>query len=230
MPVIRLTALAALVACGFAIAYVAAPPGGAYARFGQVVGSGEVVTQQRSVGPFHRIAVSGSTDVTVSVGGAQTVALEAQPNIAEVIETNVNGGTLEIRSNESYTTRKKVRLRVTVPSLDGVRIAGSADVTIDGARGPSLDLATYGSGDFDAAGNVERLTYEGNGSGDARLARLVVRDAVVRIHGSGTARLHVNGTLSVEIAGSGDVTYIGTPRILRQTVHGSGSVTAAGGE
>jgi hypothetical protein len=229
MRAIRLAALTALVACGLAIAFIAVPPSGASSWFSHVVGAGDVVTQERTVEPFHRIAVMGSPDVAVSVGRAQTVALDAQPNVAAVIVTSVSGGTLEIRASQSYTTNKKVLVRVTLPNLDSVRIAGSSKVTIDGARGPALDLVTNGSGSFDANGNVDRLAYESNGSGDARLARLVVRDAVVRVHGSGDARLHVNGTLDVEIAGNGDVTYIGSPRILRQTVHGSGSISAAGG-
>jgi hypothetical protein len=227
---LSLTAVAALVACGLLIALVTAPPLFAFPWFSQVVGTGDVVTQQRTVNPFRRVSVKGSEDVSISVGGAQSVGVEAQPNVAEVIETKVRDGTLEVKSEKSYATTKKVLVRVTVPSLDGVTISGSSSVTIVGARGPSLDLKTNGSGDYEASGNVDRLSYTSNGSGDARLARLIVRDAVVRIHGSGGVKLHVSGTLDVEILGSGDVTYIGTPRIVRQVIRGSGSISAAGGE
>lgn len=222
--------VALLIAGGFFVALATAPHQAGSAWFGQIAGAGDVVTQQRGVAPFDRIAVNGSTDVEVRVGGAQSVAVEAQPNIAELIETTVREGTLIVSSHTSFTTHRRVVVHVTVPSLAALAIHGSADATIDAARGPSLELSTYGSGDIAASGDVDRLHYDSSGSGNARLVRLRVRDATVRIRGSGDARLHVTETLDVEVSGSGDVTYIGSPRVLRQVVHGSGSVSAAGGE
>lgn len=223
-------AIAFLIAGGFIVALATLPQRAGSTWFGQIAGAGDVVTQQRAVAPFERVAVNGSTDVDVRVGGAQSVAVEAQPNIAELIDTTVHDGRLVVSSHESFTTHRRVMVHVTVPNLAALAIHGSADVTIDAARGPSLDLSTYGSGDIAASGDVERLHYDSSGSGNARLVRLRAREATVRIRGSGDARLHVTETLDVEISGSGDVTYIGAPRVLRQVVHGSGSVSAAGGE
>ena len=59
----------------------------------------------------------------------------------------------------------------------------------------------------------------------ARLRDLAVRDAVVRVRGSGDAQLGLVSSLDAEVLGSGDVTYAGSPKIVRQVVRGSGSIS-----
>jgi hypothetical protein len=222
--------VALLIAGGLVVALATAPPIAGSSWWGSVMGSGDVVTQERAVGPFERVIVNGSTDVDVSIDDAQSVTVEAQQNIEPLIETSVRDGVLVVSSRRSYTSHRNVAVHVTVPNLTGVATHGSADVTIDGARGPSLDLSTHGSGDITASGDVDRLFYNSSGSGDAKLADLRARDVTVRMRGSGDARLAVADSLDVEVSGSGDVTYSGTPSVLHQVVHGSGSVSAADGE
>jgi hypothetical protein len=226
-----LLAFALLVATGFAIALVTAPialassPIQIVGWFGQVVGSGDPVRDARSVPAFHRITVNGSADVYVTVGQAQSLVIEGQRNIVDIIDTTVEDGTLTVGSRKSYTTHKDVIVHVTVPDLDGLTLHGSSDATIDGARGGNLDVSVHGSGDVTASGRVEGLTYNCYGSGDAKLAGLAVRDAVVRVRGNGDVRLNVSGTLDVEIAGSGVVRFTGPARVVHQTIRGSGSVS-----
>ena len=220
-----------LVATGCAIAAIAAPlafgnaPFQIGAMFGQVVGSGDVTRETRTVSAFRRISVNGSTDVRVRIGSDQSVVVEGQPNIIGIIETKVSDGTLSISSTQSYTTNRDVVVHVTVPALDGVTVRGSADAYVDGVRGDNFDVSVYGSGDVTANGSVDRLTYTCNGSGSGKLKGLAARSAVVKVRGSGDARLNVSDTLDVEVSGSGDVVYSGRARVIRQVIRGSGSVS-----
>jgi hypothetical protein len=232
--ILAATLAGALALTGLAIILVAAPltmglaftmPHDSVGWLGGVIGSGAVEREARSVEPFHRVAVRGSTDVHITVGGTQSVEVEAQRNIASLIDTTVENGTLTVSTRRSYTTFRHTSVNVTVPSLDGMAVNGSSDVSIEGARGPSLDITIRGSGDVTASGSVDHLAYTSVGSGDGRLQRLSVHDAVVQIRGSGDARLGTTGTLDVEVYGSGDVSYDGPARIVRQVVRGSGSVS-----
>jgi Putative auto-transporter adhesin, head GIN domain len=231
--VVGLIAAIMLAATGFAIARVVAPylpgwmsvPAAAIAFGQQVVGSGDLVSDTRSVGTFRSISSKGSVDVRVTVGPAASVVVEAQKNILSLIDTKVEDGTLVVSSHGSFTTTRNPLIKITVPELRGVSVSGSSDVKIAGMRGSSLDLNVYGSGDVSADGSVDRLTYTGSGSGDARLKSLNVRDAVIKIRGSGEADVHVSGTLDVDVSGSGEVRYSGGGRIVRQNIRGSGSVT-----
>jgi len=203
----------------------ALPPGRVLAAwFDQVKGTGDVATQQRTVGSFTRVVVKGSIDVAVTVGKPQSVAVEAQPNIAEIVETKVDGGALVVSTTKSYSTNKKATVRVAMPALAGVELNGSSNLAVDGARGASLELALSGSGDIRAAGSVDKLTYSCSGSGSADLRKLQAKTADVTISGSGDVKVAAADALTVTISGSGDVVYYGSPR-LSQKIRGSGSVS-----
>jgi Putative auto-transporter adhesin, head GIN domain len=189
-----------------------------------VRGVGAVATQRRSVPPFRRVRTKGDTDVTVTVGPQQAVAVEAQPNVAALVTTDVQGDELVISSDKPYSTDRTVVVHVTLPDLEGITIDGSANATVHGVRGAAIELAIQGSGDITATGSVERLTYTSSGSGDAHLDGLSANDVVVKIAGSGSARVAARDTLDVVISGSGDVSYRGAPH-LTQTIRGSGSIT-----
>ncbi len=191
---------------------------------GTVVGQGDVASQSRSLAPFRKVVVNGSTDVEISAGQPQSVAVEAQPNVAEVIRTTVDDDTLTVSSERSYRTHARTVVKIAVPDLDAVRLDGSADARVDGVHGAGLSLAVHGSGDITVAGRADDLSYECAGSGDATLDDLQVRTADVRIYGSGGVHLAVSDALNVHIYGSGDVIYRGSPHV-QQTVMGSGSVS-----
>ena len=106
-----------------------------------------------------------------------------------------------------------------------MKLRGSSSATVEGARGPSLDVSIAGAGNIDASGSVERLNLDCNGAGNADLATLSVRDAVVRLSGVGNASLNVSGTLDVAIYGVGSVTYRGTGRVVRREIRGVGSLS-----
>jgi len=221
--VAALTALLVLV--GFAILWTFPPAASAFGLFDRPSATGSMTDQARAVGEFHKIDVRGSTDVRVSVGGAQSVVVVAPAGIADLIETAAADGTLTVSTKRTYWTPGHTVVRISVPTLDAIAIDGSADATVEGIHGPAFDVTLRGSGDLTASGAAGRLTYDCDGSGDARLRDLAVRDAVVRIRGSGDAHLAVSQTLDAEIFGSGDITYEGSARLVNEVIRGSGSVS-----
>jgi hypothetical protein len=226
-----IVAILALTAAAVAFASIALVIGavpqmaGSIGGFGSVAGEGDVATDSRSVAAFHRVVVNGSTDVEIEAGRPQDVRVEAQPNVAALIHTDVSGDSLIVSTDRSYSTRERTVVHIALPDLDGVQLDGSADARISGVHGSALQLVVHGSGGFTASGETGALTYECSGSGDGDLGDLSSRTANVRIYGSGDLRLAVSDDLDVAIYGSGDVTYRGTPHIS-QRILGSGTVSA----
>jgi hypothetical protein len=191
----------------------------------RVVGSGDVVRQERSLGACHQVELGGAARLQVTVGGPQSVLVEAQPNIAALIETTVSNGTLKITDTKQYTSSRDVVVRITVPSIDGLEISGFSDATITGAHGPKLDISVSGTGSVTASGQVDRLSLACGGAGNAQLQGLVARDAVVSLSGVGNAEINATGTLDVSISGVGSVRYRGSARVVHQSINGVGSVS-----
>ncbi len=209
-----------------------------------VKGVGEVVRKPLNVDAFHGIRVEGSMDVVLTQGATQAVEIEAQENLIALLETKVSNGVWEITTNDGYTTNKNFIVHITVPVIDEVTVDGSGDVTSNGTfSSDEMDLAVAGSGnitltfdskkvDVDIAGSgdmvlsgtCERLKVGIAGSGDVDARKLKSADAVVDIAGSGDVVLEANQSLEASIAGSGDVSYHGSPARISRNVMGSGEV------
>ena len=204
-------------------------------------------------GPFDRIALAGSTDVVVAVGGAPSIRAEGEAETLDRLEITVEGGQLHIglragsRGWFHWGSRRGVTVHVTVPALAAASIAGSGDMRIDRVEGPRFAGSVTGSGDLDvgalavgeasfsvtgsgdirAAGRSQRASATVVGSGDLRLGGLETANATLSVAGSGDIGIRATETAAVELRGSGDVTVSGPARCTIDK-SGSGDVHCGG--
>jgi hypothetical protein len=212
-------------------------------------GSGNLVTEERPVSGIERIALYGIGEVEVTLGASETLVIEAEDNLLQYLETEVDNGVLELRTRNliNLQPRKDIRYTVTVKSIDGLEILGSGNITLDQADVPSmrlliagsggihvgdlkadaLDITIPGSGKIQVSGEVERQTINVAGSGKVQANDLRSQSAEVRLAGSGDMTIWVVEDLTVRILGSGDIRYYGSPSVS-QTILGSGNVTSLG--
>ncbi len=211
--------------------------------------------ETREAEPFTSVGFAISGTLYVSEGETHVVEIEADEEILEFIETVVEDGRLRVRSTQETSwlswlwggNEREVTadVYVTMPSLDGVSVAGSGDVIVqDTFTSDRLSVAIAGSGDIDMPlqastvsasiagsgsislrGTAERLSANIAGSGDVQAGDLQVERAEVQIAGSGDCYVHARDQLSASIMGSGDVIYAGSPEIERGIL-GSGEVRA----
>lgn len=167
--------------------------------------------ETRQVPAFTSIINTGSVDVVVKQGATQSVVVEADAGVANRIRTEVSGKVLTISNQGTFRNIRIMKVWITVPLLEEVKMAGSGDLTTDGVL------------------KCQRFTFRINGSGDARL-HLEATDVEGKTSGSGDIDLAgVSGLLDLELTGSGDV----EGRDLRLShlklrVNGSGDVTLDG--
>ena len=192
---------------------------------GTVKGSGNVQIEERSVGDFHGIRLIGSPDVHITVGGAPSLTLEAEDNLLPLISTEVKNGILEISSEKSFSSRKPIRVTLTVPELRSVNVLGSGDIMAEGVSGDTFRAMVKGSGDIELTGAVGHVEVEVLGSGDIELFGLEAVDGTATVKGSGDIHIQASGSLDLKVLGSGDIRYRGSAEV-HQEVHGSGDIRA----
>lgn len=188
----------------------------------RVIGSGQMVTVERILSPFHRIQVDTGTDLEVTIGDPQSVILTIDDNLLEMLRTDVSGGTLHVWSDARFMAGGG-DLKITVPSFDGVEIRGSGDVLVRGLDGGRFESKILGSGDMRLDGRVDVHDIISMGSGEVEAAGLTARHVGALIMGSGSVRVDVEDSIDVRIVGSGDLEYSGGD-IRNQTIIGSGTV------
>ena len=212
-----------------------------------VVGSNNIITQEKQLSAYDRIEVLGSYDVIFTDGEVGKIKIKAPDNILPLIQTEVSDGLLRIDTGKNrYKLKEPIIIYVPVDSrLKQVDIKGSADiyseknletkalnVSIYGSGDArlavdvsSLDLEVVGAGDIRVSGRAKDLSIDISGSGDVDTSKLTAEKAVISISGAGDVSAYVTEDVDISIAGSGDVTIKGNPKKIKQKINGSGRVS-----
>jgi hypothetical protein len=187
-------------------------------------GSGNVITETRTVSGFDEIVLSGSGEVVVDINGTESLTIEAEDNIMPLVMTEVHDGRLELSTKSSISPTVTVIYTISAAELDGVSIGGSGAITVTGIDADSFDAEISGSGQIEAMGTTDTLDVEISGSGRYAGADLVASVATVSMSGSGHALVDVTDILDAEVSGSGTVEYIGDPNVS-SSISGSGDIS-----
>ena len=211
-----------------------------------VVGSKNIITQEKQLSAYDRIEVLGSYNVIFTDGEVGKIKIKAPDNILPFIQTEVSDGLLKIGTGKNrHRVKQPIIIYVPVDSrLTQVDIKGSADiyseknletkalnVDIYGSgdvrlqvEASSLALKIDGSGDIRVGGKTDNLSININGSGDVEVPNLKAEKAAISISGSGDVSAYVTEDVDISIAGSGDVIIKGNPKKIKQKINGSGRV------
>lgn len=171
-------------------------------------GSGNIVSEPRTVGEFTSVSASGGVDVQLVVepGASYAVTVNYDDNLLSKIRTEVVGDTLEIES-EGFTSisgggRRFVEVRM--PTLVRLDASGGSDIT--------------------GRGSVGRLAVNASGGADVDLSSVDAEE--VEVSASGGADLTVKASISVRGSASGgaDVTILGDPSTIDVSTSGGADV------
>ena len=190
-----------------------------------VQGSGVAVTQTRAVARFTGLDLAGSNNVTVIVGGPQSVVVHADSNLVNHVTTGVVAGTLVIGDTGGFTTRSPMSVDVSVPSLTALNLSGDGQISVAGINAAQLTVTVSGSGLLSAAGTVTRLDVTLSGDGQAQLSQLTASEVHAVVSGSGLIQVTATTSLDAAVPGSGAIIYSGNPPQVTTSITGTGTVT-----
>lgn len=160
-------------------------------------GSGNIVTEHRTVDGFDSMEIENGieVDLVVDPSAAPAVDVVYDDNLQERILVSVDGGTLHLSARGSmspFGTDGRY-VRVTTPSLTLLNLSGGAQI--------------------DADGEIDVLDLEVSGGGIARLGDLLVEEVLVDISGGGSARINVSETIEGQVDSGGSLTIDGDPAV-----------------
>ncbi len=212
----------------------------------KVFPDGPAIEENRTVGDFTRVEAAFSGSVEFVQAPSQSVIVKAADNLQDYIITEVKGNTLVLKTKPNVNIRGgSVTIYVSNPAMNGASISGSGnfsftsnintctlELSVSGSGNISLPQLTStnvnaeitGSGDISInGGTVATQDIRITGNGDYHTQQMRSEQAIVRVSGSGEAKLWADNKLDVQISGSGDVWYSGNPSI-NTSISGSGKV------
>ncbi|GGE03780.1 DUF2807 domain-containing protein [Tsuneonella deserti] len=193
------------------------------------------------------LVLAGPDTVIVSKGEKLTIEVGGDADAAEALRFTLDDETLGIMRQSGWKGDGKATVRVTMPNLERLTLAGSGTVQADritgdaetvvagsgsvqlaGVDAKKLEVTIAGSGSLAAAGRAQSLELSIAGSGSADMAGLKVDGAEVTIAGSGDASFASDGTVEATVMGSGDVTVTGKAKCTIKSM-GSGKLNCHSG-
>lgn len=193
------------------------------------------------------IVLAGPDTVVVARGETFDIDVSGDADVTDTLRFSRDGDALAISRENGVNMDGAATVRVTVPSLKAMVLAGSgrieaeemtgrAEVTIAGSgkaivsnmEADSLDLTIAGSGDFETSGTAESLDMTVAGSGSGKMGGLKVDRADITVAGSGNAEFASDGRVEASIVGSGDITVNGSAT-CEVSAMGSGKLRCSAG-
>lgn len=213
-----------------------------------VKGNGIIETKNFLESNFTAISIASGWNATIQNSEKFSIQIEMDENIFPYLNLSVTDATLHISFASGYSVSPtSCKIAITMPvllkleifgSLSAVissfnspeelmliRVAGSANITADSIVFKTLQLAIFGSGDFNLAGKAQNMEVGISGFGNIKAVNLEAEKADISIEGSGSVKVWVKNHLSANISGTGSIRYKGNPATIERTISGVGKIS-----
>lgn len=208
-------------------------------------GSGDIITENRSVDNFTGITVSNDFEVEVKIGPVTSVVVEADDNIMKYIEISTIGNTLKI-STENLHNYSDVHMKVyvTTPSLKTIKASTSAQVVVTNiitsdnkltfrassaasikaeVNAPEIETDASSSATINLSGKTKTYKAEASSSGDIKSFDLLSENTTANVSSSASIQVHASVNLNAKASSSGSIEYKGAAAVSKSE-SSSGSV------
>jgi len=212
--------------------------------FRGIKGNGNVVKQERSVSSFTGIDVGGAFKVYLTQGEKETLVVEADENLLDIIETEVRGNTLRIKTSQDIRDSKALNIYITFKNLEDLDVSGACNLTGEnkfklgdldlGCSGASdvmlklsaedVNLDCSGASEMDIYGSAETIDLDVSGASHIDAFEFEVKICKADVSGASRAKVFVTGELSAEVSGAASLKYKGDAVITNHDVSGAGSL------
>ncbi|MGB3777843.1 MAG: head GIN domain-containing protein [Tunicatimonas sp.] len=211
-----------------------------------ISGNGNVVEENRPVESFSSIDVGGVLNVYLTQGDTESVTVEADENLLDLIITENRGNTLVVKLKKGIDIKKAKdkNVYITLRSIDELEVGGVVNVKSTNAlTADAFDLDIGGVGNTDLelrcdrlnakadmvgnltlSGEVREANIRNGGVGSLKAFDLKVDRLTIKNSGVGSAEVQAQEEISINSSGVGSVRYKGDPVVKELSTSGVGKV------
>jgi hypothetical protein len=207
---------------------------GAWHPFGQVVGSENLVTQEKFFSDFSVVDVGNGFEVDITQSVSYSIKITTDDNVLDNVEVFKTSDTLTIRLKLGYSYESvTLKAKITLPELHELELSGGTHGTVEGFSSShefvtELSGGSFLSGDFSTTGDAQftlsggshlselngtanNLRISGSSGSHLDLSDFNVHDASVSLSGGSHATINLDGRLDAEVSGGSHLLYFGDP-------------------
>ena len=158
------------------------------------LGSGIVISQERTAEGFNGIRLDGVGNVNIHPNQNYRVIVTTDTNLQDRVVTSVNNNILRITQRSGSFSQTELTVDVYMPELKSITLNGAGNFKVNTGGGSELVFSLSGKG------NIDAQDYQ-------------VQNASITHSGVGNARIWATNTLKGNLSGVGNILYKGSPKI-----------------
>lgn len=211
-----------------------------------VKGNGNVQIEDRTINEsFTAIHASEGLDVYLTQGNDESVSVEADENLLDLIITEVvDGNTLKLHCKENIGRSKSQKVMITFKDISKIVSTSGSDVystntinaenlELKSTSGSDMKLdvnasvlnckSTSGS-DLKISGKTDRLIAEATSGSDIKAGNLIAQSSQVKATSGADITVNTQKELTAKASSGGDIKYYGNPEKVSKSDNVSGSI------
>ncbi|WP_242157781.1 head GIN domain-containing protein [Aestuariivivens sediminis] len=215
-------------------------------NFGMGVrGNGNVVVKERMInGNFSTIKATEGLDVYLTQSDNESIVVEADENLHNLILTDIEDGVLKIHTKENIGSCKAKKILVGFKTISQIIATSGSDVystntitanqlNLRTTSGSDMKLdvntqtlhceATSGS-DLKLSGNTNTLIAEATSGSDIKAGELFAQSSEVKATSGADITINTSKELTARATSGGDINYYGNPEHVDKKDNSSGSI------
>lgn len=211
-----------------------------------ISGNGNVVEENRPVEPFSAIDIGGVLNVYLTQGDTESVTVEADENLLDLIIIENRGNTLRVHLKKGIDIKKakEKNVYITLRSINELEVGGVVNVKSTNALTADefdLDIGGVGNTDLELRcdrlnaqaemvgnltlrGEVREANIKNGGVGSLKAFDLKVDRLIIKNSGVGSAEVQAQDEISITSSGVGSVRYRGDAVVKELSTSGVGTV------
>ncbi len=196
-----------------------------------VKGNGNVMTETRNLdASFHSIKAAEGLDVYLTQGNSESVKVQADENLHDIILTEVKDGVLHIHTDENIARSSAQKVMVEFDDIRKITSTSGSDVfstntiktdrlELKSTSGSDMELeidaesvvckATSGS-DLRLSGTTNRLSAESTSGSDIKAAKLKSKITDAKATSGSDITLYSSEELTAKASSGGDIPIMAT--------------------
>jgi len=181
-----------------------------------IVGSGNIVSESRNVASFDEIEAGAAFTVFVSQGTDESLTVEADDNIVELISTEVTNGRLRIRFTESNLmfSRETMAIRIVMPELKALEFDDAATSFVEDFQlNGRLDVVLKDDADLDISGSASEFIVNMDDASNLKGFPFIVDDCEAELNDASKMEITANNSINGSLKDAAELRYKGSATV-----------------
>ncbi len=196
-----------------------------------IKGNGNVVEETRRVGDFDEIKVSRGMNVYITQSSSSKVVVKADENLLDIIETRVEGNTLNVTSKQNIRRATSKKVYISVSDLSKITATAGSNVFSESelqwknlelkctagsnmkleVKARELKVSTSSGSNIKLEGKADKFVGKATSGSNLKAGELTTEKCEVRVSSGANIWISAKDNLNAHASSGGNIFYSGRP-------------------